>query len=154
MRELFRDAGHLVRLAALFAVAIAAFLLVRALLIPKTFGDYGHYRAAALGEIRERGIKYAGRAACLDCHEDIGAAKAGGKHAGVGCEACHGALAAHVADPASVVPQKPDASAVCLVCHVQNLAKPKGFPQVDPKEHYGDECGGCHKPHVPLPVAG
>jgi hypothetical protein len=73
---------------------------------------------------------------------------------GVGCEACHGPLAAHVADPATVVPQKPDPSAVCLVCHVQNLAKPKGFPQIEPTEHYGDACGACHKPHVPLPVEG
>ena len=154
MRELFGDAEHLFRLAGVFVALFVAFLLVRAVLIPKSFGEYGHYRAAALGEARARGVTFAGRATCLECHEDVGTAKAGGKHAGVGCEACHGPLAAHVADPATVVPQKPDPAVLCLVCHVQNLAKPKGFPQIEPKDHYGDACGACHKPHVPLPVEG
>ena len=153
MRDLFGDAEHLFRLAGVFVALFVAFLVVRAALIPKSFGEYGHYRAAALGEARERGVVFAGRAACLECHEDVGTTKAGGKHAGVGCEACHGPLTAHVADPATVVPQKPDPAAVCLVCHLQNLAKPKGFPQIEPKDHYGDACGACHKPHSPLPVA-
>lgn len=152
MRELFRDAEHLFRLAGVFVALIVVFLVVRAFLIPESFGDYGHYRAAALDEARERGITFAGRTACLECHEDVGTVKSAGKHAGLGCEACHGPQAAHAADPASVVPQKPDPKSLCLVCHMQNMAKPRGFPQMDPKEHYGDDCGACHKPHSPQPV--
>jgi hypothetical protein len=47
----FKDSGHLFRLAGVFLVGFASFLVVRALLVPKTFGEYGHYRGAALGEL-------------------------------------------------------------------------------------------------------
>jgi hypothetical protein len=153
MRDLLRDAEHLFRLAAVFVALGVAFLLARAVFTPAGFGVYGHYRAGALLDARNRPVAYAGRAACLDCHEEINTVKKTGKHAGLGCEACHGALALHVADAATVVPQKPDAKALCIVCHMENLAKPKGFPQIDPKEHAGDEsCIKCHNPHHPLPI--
>jgi len=153
MRELFRDAEHLFRLAGVFLALLVVFLVARAVLTPATFGTYGHYRAAALGEIRERPIAHAGRAACLDCHEDMATLKKSGKHAGLGCEACHGPLEAHVADASTVVPEKPSAKTLCLVCHRENLAKPRNFPQIDPKEHADDDnCIKCHDPHSPLPV--
>lgn len=152
MRQLFRDSEHLVRLAVLFVAAVIVFIAARAMLIPKGFGEYGHYRAGAIDDVAAHGMKFAGRAACLDCHDEIGATKAKGKHAGVGCEACHGALSAHVADPQAVTPVKPDPKTLCVVCHAKNTAKPKGFPQVDPKEHAGDaSCADCHDPHSPLP---
>src|ERR1022692_2823703 len=47
----FKDAGHLFRLAAVFAVVGLALVGVRALLVPKSFGEYGHYRGNALAEI-------------------------------------------------------------------------------------------------------
>lgn len=153
MRDLLRDAGHLFRLAAVFAALGIVFLVARAVFTPKGFGVYGHYRAGALDDARARPISFAGRTACLDCHEDIATVKKGGKHAGLGCEACHGPQQAHVADAANVVPQRPDPKALCIVCHMQNLAKPTGFPQIIPKDHAGDEsCIKCHNPHAPLPV--
>jgi hypothetical protein len=151
MRSLLEDAGHLVRLAAVFLALVALFVIARAALIPKDFGTYGHYRAGALADVRERPIAYAGRAACIDCHGDIDTVKQNGKHAGLACEACHGALAQHAADPQNVVPVEPDPKTLCLVCHRKNVAKPVQFPQVDPTEHAGsDPCGTCHKPHSPL----
>jgi len=153
MRNLLRDAEHLFRLAGVFAALLVVFLVARAVFTPEGFGVYGHYRAGALEEVRAREIHFAGRAACLDCHEDIAAVKKNAKHAGLGCEACHGPLQAHVADPSAVVPQKPDAKALCLVCHMENLAKPRDFPQINPKEHADDDhCIRCHNPHAPLPV--
>jgi len=153
MRELFRDAEHLFRFAAVFVALGLAFLVARAVFTPKGFGTYGHYRAGALVDARARPLTFAGRTACLDCHEEIDVAKKTGKHAGIGCEACHGPAEAHVADPAAVVPQRPDAKTLCVVCHLENLAKPKGFPQIDPTNHAGDDnCVKCHKAHVPLPV--
>ncbi len=150
MRELIRDREHLVRLALIFAAGFVAFVLVRSFVIPKGFGVYGHYRAGALDDVSARGIHFAGRASCADCHDDLEKAKAAGKHAGLGCEACHGAQAAHVADAANVVPGKLDPKTLCPVCHTTNVAKPKGFPQVDPKDHAGDQpCTDCHKPHAP-----
>ena len=153
MRELFRDAGHLFRLAGVFATLGVVFLIARAVFTPAGFGVYGHYRSGALGEIRAREITFAGRAACLECHEEINTKKKAAKHAGIGCEACHGPLQAHVADASTVVPQKPDAKTLCVVCHMENLAKPRNFPQIDPKEHAGDDdCVKCHDPHAPLPI--
>ena len=49
--RIFRDTGHLFRFAGIFVVAILAFLGIRGFLVPKSFGQYGHYRGAALGEI-------------------------------------------------------------------------------------------------------
>jgi hypothetical protein len=153
MGELFRDAEHLFRLALVFLVLLVFFLVARAVFTPEGFGTYGHYRAGALVDGRSRPLSFAGSAACLDCHDEINAVKKTGKHAGVACESCHGPLEAHVVDAATVIPQKPDAKALCLVCHSENLAKPQGFPQIDPRDHAGDDnCITCHNPHTPLPV--
>jgi hypothetical protein len=155
MRDLLRDAEHLFRLAGVFVLLGLVFLVARAVFTPVGFGTYGHYRAGALVETRQRPIMFAGRAACLDCHEAIDTVKKAAKHAGLGCEACHGPQQAHVADASAVVPEKPDAKKLCLVCHRENLAKPRNFPQIDPKEHADDDnCIKCHDPHAPLPVKG
>ena len=47
----FKDAEHLVRLAVAFAVVLLVFLLLREHFIPKSFGEYGHYRGDALAEL-------------------------------------------------------------------------------------------------------
>jgi len=151
----FKDAEHLVRLAVVCAVVLVVFLLVRAHFIPKSFGEYGHYRGDALAELSSKPIFYAGHQACEDCHADVLEVKKAGKHAGVNCEACHGPLAKHAEDPASVVPQLPDTAVLCARCHEANIAKPKGFPQVVSKEHSGGEvCKSCHVPHSPLQQPG
>ena len=153
MNSLFKETAHLFRAAALFAAGILVFLVVRAALVPKDFGELGHYRAGALVDARTRPMSFAGRAACEECHGDVAEVRKGSKHAGIGCEACHGALAAHAQDPTSVKPVLPDPAKLCLVCHADNVAKPAGFPHVDPKEHAGGEaCTTCHKPHHPEPV--
>ena len=90
--SLFKDAGHLFRFAFLFVVAFFVFLVVRHFVVPKTFGEYGHYRAAAIGEIAAHPIHFAGHETCETCHADILDVKKAGKHAGVNCEACHGPL--------------------------------------------------------------
>lgn len=141
------------RLALVFVALLVVFLVARAVLTPEGFGTYGHYRAGALVDARAHPFVFAGRTVCLECHEEIDTVKQTGKHAGLGCEACHGPLATHVADPASVIPPKPDVKTLCVVCHLENLAKPKGFPQINPKDHAGDDnCITCHNPHTPLPV--
>ena len=48
----FKDAGHIFRLAAVFVCGILVFVGVRAVLVPKSFGQYGHYRGDALAEER------------------------------------------------------------------------------------------------------
>ncbi|MGO9241704.1 MAG: multiheme c-type cytochrome [Bryobacteraceae bacterium] len=148
-----KDAAHLLRLAGLFAAGTLLFLLIRHELVPAGFGQYGHFRPAALEAIRSRPMSYAGRTTCEMCHEEEFKTLESGKHARVGCEACHGPQAKHAADSSSFTPVLPKAHELCPVCHETNSAKPKGFPQVDTKEHSGGaECTTCHNPHRPLPV--
>jgi hypothetical protein len=150
MRNRFKDAEHLVRVVLVFLAGIVVFLMVRGMIVPKSFGQYGHYRGDALADIAARPLAYAGREACEACHQDIADLKKTGKHAGVGCEACHGPLEKHVEDPGAVVPVKPDTAVLCVKCHEANSAKPKKFPQVISKEHAGDTaCGTCHQAHKP-----
>ncbi len=61
---------QIISLAILFALAIAALVWARILLIPESFGRYGHYRADAVDEIISQEIKYAGYRACIDCHDN------------------------------------------------------------------------------------
>lgn len=151
MRESLRDKEHLFRVAGLFVVGIALFLVVRGLLVPKDFGKYGHYRPGAIGDIRTQAPAFAGRAACADCHTDIPPVIVAGKHARLGCETCHGAQAKHAEDSDKFKPAKLDARVLCLGCHTQNVAKPKKFPQVDAASHgEGAVCTSCHTPHDPM----
>lgn len=150
MNGLFKDKEHLVRVVMLFVAGFVVFLLARALLVPKDFGVFGHYRAGALEDNRSRPIVFAGRGACEECHADQVTQRKGSKHERVGCESCHGPLAKHAQDPASLKPARPNGRELCLVCHSENVAKPEKFPQIDPKDH-GDTgpCTACHKPHHP-----
>ena len=153
--SVFKDAGHLFRFAGLFVLAFLVFLVVRQYVVPKSFGQYGHYRGAAIGEIAAHPVKYAGHDSCETCHADVLDVKKAGKHAHVNCEACHGPLAKHADDPASVTPVLPDTAVLCARCHTASAAKPRGFPQVVPEDHStGLPCETCHKPHSPGMEAG
>jgi len=150
MREWFRDFEHLVRVAGLFVVGLIVFVAARAMFVPSDFGQYGHFRTGAIEDSRAREPVFAGRAACLECHDDAAAAAEGSAHSRVHCEACHGALGAHAADPVAMVPERPDAATICLRCHRAGEAKPDWFAQVEPEEHAaGEACNACHVPHHP-----
>jgi hypothetical protein len=145
-----KDTGHLLRLVVVVVIAVAVFAVLRAAVVPRSFGQYGHYRGAAIAEIAARPIAFAGHEACEVCHTEVVDQKKLGRHVAVPCEACHGALAKHADDPASVKPAKLDTAVVCARCHEANSAKPKGFPQVVTADHSGGiACDTCHQPHRP-----
>jgi len=145
-----KNAGHLLRMAAVFAAGIVIFLVARSIFVPKSFGRYGHYRAAALQEIADKPIMFAGHGACESCHTDVYDVKSKGVHAHVACESCHGPLAAHANDPTSLQPPKIDVAVLCVRCHEAGIAKPRNFPQVVSAEHSGGvACNTCHQPHSP-----
>ncbi len=145
-----KDMEHLLRVAAVFLLAGLVFLGVRAYLVPRSFGEYGHYRGDAIADIASLPISYAGHQTCEMCHTDIFDQKSKGKHAGVACEACHGPQAKHADDPGSVVPALPDAAVLCAQCHEASAAKPKWFPQVATADHSGGLiCTTCHQAHSP-----
>lgn len=150
MKGDFQESRHLLRMAVLFGAGFLVFLVLRGLFIPADFGVYGHFRAGAIEDNRKREMAFAGRTACGECHGDVVETKKGGKHRAVGCEACHGALGEHARDPDAHKAQKPDPAALCQVCHLKNVARPRGFPQIDPKDHGdGGPCAGCHAAHRP-----
>jgi hypothetical protein len=150
MGDLFGHKGHLVRVAALFAAGVLVFLVLQALLVPKGFGVYGHYRAGALEENRARPVSFAGRAACVECHSDVPEAMKGGRHEKIRCEACHGALAGHAGDPTEKKAVRPDSKVLCARCHAANGARPARFPQVEIADHAsGEACTTCHVAHNP-----
>jgi len=148
--NVFKDIEHLIRLAVVIVILLAIFLVLRAAVVPHSFGEYGHYRGAAIAETAARPIAFAGHETCEACHADVVEQKKQGKHVVVACEACHGALAKHADDPAAITPGKLDTAVVCARCHEANSAKPKGFPQVVTADHSGGiACDTCHQPHRP-----
>ena len=134
----------------LFVILMAIFIIGRKLLIPKTFGKYGHYRAAAVDLNMAVKIKYAGQQACAECHDDVVELKSQYPHRNISCESCHGPAYAHSQDPgeqAIIVPKDRD---FCLVCHDYNASRPTGFPQIDGTTHNPAKvCMTCHQPHSP-----
>ena len=150
----FKDATHLFRLAGVFAAGLLLFVALRSVLVPRSFGQYGHFRGNALADIKAQPVHYAGHEACEACHSDVLDQKVKGKHARVNCEACHGPLATHAGDPGGTTPEKLDTAKLCVRCHEANTAKPKWFPQVVSADHSaGLACNECHQPHNPAIVA-
>jgi len=126
------------------------FLAIRSAVIPRNFGQYGHYRPGALAAIRQHPVAFAGQDACVLCHDDPAQKRSAGKHAHIACEACHGPLAAHANDPGALKPKLPDVANLCRRCHERDAAKPAKFPQVATAEHSGGAvCTTCHVPHNP-----
>lgn len=150
-----KDSRHIVHLCVLLAIAITGFVAARRFLLPDTFGQIGHYRAAALEVIKFKPVRHAGAIACADCHSDVVDLKSSSKHAGVGCESCHGPGAAHAEDPdsAGARPERhlsKDRRIFCGACHSENVSRPSFMPQVHLMLHYPKQsCTDCHKPHSP-----
>ena len=108
----FKDAEHLLRLAAFFLAAVLVFAVARAEFVPASFGKFGHYRANAIDDIRARPIAHAGQAACAECHSDVVELRAQARHKAIACESCHGPLAKHAADSYPASPVAAEAAAL------------------------------------------
>lgn len=149
-----RIPDQVLRLSVPVVLVVGGFLVARNQLVPPTFGDIGHYRAAAVAEIAAQPIRYAGADACstADCHADVMETKLEGYHRGVSCEVCHGPSQEHVLDPEKHHVKKPKSRAFCPVCHTYLSARPTGFPQIIPENHNMPKpCIKCHDPHDPVP---
>ncbi len=152
-----RDYGHTYPLFGLVALGIIAFATGRQLLVPPTYGQYGHYRGAAPREARSRTPKHLGQTQCNECHGDIAKLHDKDAHARVACEACHGPGHKHKQNQ-EIKPVVNRSQAACLVCHQQLLARPASFPQIQVAKHYSLvgvkdaklACVKCHSPHEPL----
>lgn len=143
---------QLKRLLLLLIILITAFVLIRSVLVPDDFGQYGHFRASALGEIMSQNVQYAGQKACSDCHSDMVELKDTGYHKTVACEVCHGPAAAHIDDVETVKLAAPRERDYCPLCHEYLPSRPTGFPQIVTASHNPMKaCITCHNPHSPKP---
>ena len=138
---------QILRLVLLTIAIVAVYSVARVLLTPKSFGQYGHYRGAALQEIAAREPTFAGAVACEECHDDIAAKLAKHEHKGIACESCHGPSRAHDDNPDVGVPKH--GNELCLRCHQSNPARPGWLKQINPSGHYDGKCVDCHLPHQP-----
>jgi hypothetical protein len=140
------------RLALLFALFIALFFVVRFLLLPESFGEFGHYRGQSLVENQEVVPKFAGEKACSECHQELADLKASGVHWSVSCETCHGPGLAHVRSTDSIAPvEVPKGREFCALCHLLNAARTRAdIVQISLETHQpGENCTHCHNPHEP-----
>ena len=142
------------RLVLLTVTIVVTYLVARYLLTPATFGQHGFYRGDALAEHASHTPVFAGRRACLECHEEIQQLLFKGEHKTIGCESCHGPSSQHVADPDSEnkMPDKRN-TLTCARCHEANPSRPATQKQINVKLHYsGQKCVECHVPHQPTEV--
>ena len=148
-----KDVTHLIRLVAVFAVVLAVFLVGRQLLVPDTFGRWGHYRAAAIDDVAAAPVRHAGQETCFKCHADKREEKSRGRHQLLRCETCHGPRKQHAENPGGEKPPKltdKEMRQFCARCHEYNLTRPKWLEQVDTARHNpGQACTDCHSPHHP-----
>jgi len=138
------------RLALLFGLFLAIFLTARYFLVPKSFGEYGHYRGLSLTENQSKIPRYAGQAVCQDCHDDLAGLKSSNEHATLSCETCHGPSLIHAENQDSL-PFRPSGRDFCLRCHRIHPARPAAnVAMINPEEHNaGQQCTDCHNPHSP-----
>ncbi len=134
----------------LFVVFIGLFLLVRHLLIPESFGEYGFYRGDALTDIASNEKRVASKAMCVECHWDVQEIIENDVHADLSCIICHGPGLTHVEDPEAGNIEKISGREYCGKCHETNPARPADvITQVDLATHNADfeNCTDCHNPH-------
>lgn len=166
-----QNSKHVFR--ALFLIIIwgIVFLVVRGLMIPDSYGEFGHYRGDNVAEQRAKSPVHGRLDSCDSCHAKQAETIHRGKHSTVPCQDCHAPL--NAVNPG--YPKEPPVphtdgnkkktaampvnrkARLCERCHEKLESKPKGFPQVVPAEHLqqvggedGDEaCVNCHTPHDP-----
>jgi mono/diheme cytochrome c family protein len=156
-----KNINHLIRAGVLALLAIIGFTVVRNLMVPESFGKYGHYRADAVAEEMAKEPIYQGADACKTCHvARYKEWKSGKHHVLVNCEACHGPGKEHITKPVVKSGTKTIAidrsNSLCIRCHLKLPARPHDFeeiphPQIDVEKHIKGKlkCFKCHNPHYP-----
>lgn len=126
--------------------------------VPESFGIYTEniayewYRGEAVVDEALKNTTYTGRDYCSKCHLEEYNMLVEGLHKTLTCEVCHGPGVGHPEE----VEELPVNTSYrnCLVCHGILTGRPKGFPQIDYRDHFNFdpekmECIQCHNPHTP-----
>lgn len=138
----------------IFIILMVFFLIGRSILVPESFGKYGHYRADSVKDNQDMEMQYTGAQACGECHKELALSYEKGRHGNLSCETCHGPGRKHMAAPQSEKLMAPDAREFCALCHAFNFSRPASFPQIDLSTHWAkdwgkEKCITCHDPHDP-----
>ncbi len=154
---------HVIRIV-LGMVAIAVFgMLIRPLVLPRSFGEYGHYRPGAVEDETNRPMRNMTNESCMDCHKNIKKIHRKGVHESVSCEVCHASYADHIQDGEYYAPMPvvrgEDIKALCLRCHnkIIRARPPESIKMIALPEHLEEQnvgthhvCNQCHHVHAPL----
>lgn len=142
---------QITRLVILTLLIVGSYCSARYVLTPRSFGEYGHYRGAALAEVASREPVYAGKESCEECHAKVFEKLTKFEHKTISCESCHGVAQAHADHPEVKIGKLTDN--LCLRCHNADPSRPKWLKQIELKKHYtGQRCTECHLPHQPNEV--
>ncbi|MBI5299873.1 MAG: hypothetical protein HY877_06235 [Deltaproteobacteria bacterium] len=157
---MMRHSKHYFRAGFLILAGGLLFFVVRAFLIPSSFGKFGPFRSDDIKDQMEKPVQYGAPDACADCHTEIWQTHQKGIHLRVPCQDCHGPLSVHMdVEKGEFVGKMPiqKTSKLCLRCHSKLPSRPEAFPQIEVKEHLAkvpdankpDICFSCHNPHSP-----
>lgn len=155
--------SHVIKIILVLIVVGIVGVAVRAMVLPKSFGEFGHYRGDAIQDEINRPIRNGTNASCLACHPYIRQMHLAGVHHTVSCEFCHGPVADHVKDGkvTKKLPKKQgkEIKRLCLRCHNQIIrARPKeSIKMISMPRHLEEKhvridhnCNQCHNVHAPL----
>jgi cytochrome c553 len=152
---------HIRRLLGILAVIAMLFVAGKMYFPPKSFGVYGHYRAASVEDIAGAHPAYLSPASYSAAYPKEYETWSAGIHKVVKCQICHtivgktmnmASLAGTTALAASaVLPAAGDSRKLCVKCHERIAGRPDYMPQIDVDSHSkGQACTACHNPHSPL----
>ncbi|MFC2076199.1 cytochrome C [candidate division KSB1 bacterium] len=154
-----RHDKHVFRLVFLLVLAFGGVLTARNLLVPASFGQYGHYRGDNIAEQMAKPVSHGGPESCRSCHAEEYGIHSAGSHKTVPCEDCHAPLITHANADEKTGEMAVDRSwALCARCHRLLAARPKNFPQVQVEAHLEEMgadlerevCIACHQSHAPI----
>jgi hypothetical protein len=150
---------HIIRAVLLLVVAVVLFVVVRHFLIPRSFGEYGHFRGESIAEFAAATPVHGGAASCAECHADEVEWVSEEEHRSISCEVCHAPVAAHAAGGEKIADMPVRrTNALCGWCHQRLAARPNTFPQVVFLDHVTEKdgelvegiCLECHDAHDPV----
>lgn len=149
---------HIRLLLGILAVIAMLFVAGKMYFPPKSFGVYGHYRAASVEDIAAPHPAYLSPDAYSAAYPKEYETWSAGIHKVVKCQICHTTVGmtmnmASLGGAASTValPAAGDSRTLCVKCHEKIAGRPDSMPQIDVDSHSkGQACIACHNPHSPL----
>lgn len=152
---------HIRRLIAILVIFALLFVGGKIIFHPKSFGVYGHYRAASVEDIAAPQPVYLNSDSFSTAYPKEYETWSTGIHKVVKCQVCHSPAgksmspasfatdAAHASSTALPVPS--ESRKLCVKCHEKIAGRPEFMPQIEVSSHAGErQCTACHNPHSPL----